>query len=286
MPYEQKKTGSDLIERLMNREGTVRILVARSTETVREAVQLAKSDARVSDSYGRLLTGAALLQLAQAPSVRLQTSLRDRQSSELMLADVWPGPQVRGRIGAIGHRQDHPATNIFVSRQSAGKGKELYQSAVPIRDGCIADALQTYVLNSEQVLTFFSLATVIHDNEVVRAGGLLVQALPGMQREHLAEATTCLERAHFSDLVTAGDDPIDAADALFAPLQPVDVGSLPLCYHCRCNKERALGAISILGENVVEEIRNGSSEEVICEFCGTQYLIGAQDLETNESYSS
>jgi molecular chaperone Hsp33 len=272
----------DGIRRWMTPEGTFRILAAHSTALVNEATRLAGCAPEVVDPYGRLLTGAALMQLAQAPVDRVQCSLRHDGGAGTLLADIWPGPEVRGRVArpdpGPGPVLGRTGT-IEVSRVPAHGGR-LYQSVVPVHAGNLCEALQQYVLESEQVLTFFSMAVVQGaGGQVVRAGGLLVQALPGAKHEHLAEITRCLEKALFADLVHAGDEPYAAVDALFHSLSLHMVGELPLVYRCRCSRDRAIAAVHALGAEVLEEIRRGqTTEQVHCEFCQTTYTVTAAEL--------
>lgn len=278
---------SDAIKRWMTPEGTFRILVADSTEAVREAARLANTSVEVTELYGRLLTGGALLQLAQAPADRLQCQLDHAGTAGRMLVDVWPGPTVRGRV-------ENPRPEggpvfadegglVLVSRQPF-RGGELYQSVAPLQGGSVAGALQTYVLESEQVLTLFGLVVVFDrdSGELQRAGGMLVQALPGATHEQLAAVTQCLEQARFEDLVRAGDSPFGAAESILHPLRLHHVGDDPLVYRCRCSQDAAVGAVGLLSAEELASIREtGEVERVVCEFCQRTYEVSAADLEAN-----
>ena len=268
----------------MTPEGTFRILTASASSTVADAVRLAKTSPEVTDLYGRLLMGASLLQLAQSPFDRLQCRLEHNGTAGNLLADVWPGPIVRGRVesaaGEVGSALGDSGL-VTVSRQPA-RGGELYESVVPLRRGSVADALQQYCLESEQVLTLFSLVTVLTPDGDVEAGaGMIVQALPGMTREHLAAVTACLEKASFSDLVEAGDDPIGATEAIFHSLSLHHVGGDPIRYQCRCSQEAAVRAVAMLSPEELAEVHDGRVETVTCEFCGTVYTVAGQDLPTS-----
>jgi molecular chaperone Hsp33 len=273
---------NDHIKRWMTTEGTFRILVAQSTALVAEATARAASSPAVTELFGRLLTGTALMQLAQSPIDRVQCAIDHDGSAGQLLADVWPGPSVRGRVETPCPTSEPilgPACTIHVSRQPC-RGGGLFESVVPISGGSIGAALQQFVMESEQVLTFISLVTVLTDEgEVERAGGVFVQALPGMEREHLQAVTGCLEKAGFDDLVRAGDSPFDAAHSLFHTLGLHETGTDPLVYQCRCSKEAAVNAVGMLSKDELEALRrDGGSEVVRCEFCGTVYDVVAADL--------
>lgn len=247
-----------------------------------EAVAVAKTRRRVSEIYGQLLTGSALLQLAQSPIDRVQCSLEHSGSVGTLLADVWPGPCVRGRVENP-NSETEPLLGadgvIHVSRQPA-RGGNLYQSISPIQGASVASAIQHFTMESEQVLTFVQLVTVVDQGgEITMSGGLFVQALPGMTETDLNAIQNCLSRARFDDLVLAGDHPFDASQALFSDIDWIETGTDPILYRCRCSKQAAVGAINTLSEDELQEIRAGTSERVTCEFCGSIYIITAADLD-------
>ncbi|MFT7624736.1 MAG: redox-regulated HSP33 family molecular chaperone, partial [Myxococcota bacterium] len=146
----------------MTEDGNVRILAARTTDMAREAVRLAGCGGELAQIYSNLLTGAALLELAQAPIDRIQMALEHNGTAGQLLADIWPGPIVRGRIefAQAGGQLLGDEIRVQVTRQPA-RGGEPYTSIVDVADGHVANALQQYVLESEQMLTLFTLATVL-----------------------------------------------------------------------------------------------------------------------------
>ena len=267
----------------MTNDGSFRILAARSTEATREACRTQSAYGEVADLFSRLLTGTALYQLAQSPIERVQCSVMHDGLVGRITADVWPGPALRGRVENVDADPNNgallgPDLLVEVSRQPA-HGGEPYISAVPVIGGSIANALQQYALDSEQLLTLFALVAVITDDGVIsRAGGMIVQALPGATRDHLAEVTGCLEQASFDELVAAGDDPIDAAAAIFDRIKPHHLGDDSLFYRCRCSRETAVNAVRLLSEDEHDELHAGGSELVICEFCRNEYHVTAADL--------
>ena len=265
----------------MTSERTFRILTATSTATVAEAARLARSASEVTDIYGRLLTGAALLQLAQSPIDRLQCSIEHNGTAGMLTADIHPGPTVRGRVE---HASPPPGPVlgadgvIRVSRQPLHGGQP-YEGLIPLSGGSIAGALQQYCIESEQVLTLFELAVVFDpDGQLEQAAGMIVQALPGAVHEHLSAITRCLEASSFTGQIRAGVHPFDATQAMFQAVGLHHLGNDPLEYRCGCSKAAALDAVKLLGPDVLAQIRQGREETVVCEFCRTPFLVTAVDL--------
>lgn len=270
----------DKVQRWITADCAFRILAARTTETVREAARVADCSPEVASVYGRLLTGAGLFQLAQAPIDRVQVALKHSGSAGTLLADTWPGPTVRGRV-----ENPRPSAGpvlgpgeIQVSRVRT-RGGEFYESIVPLQGGSVAEAMQRYCLESEQLVSFFSLAAVVtNDGEIVTFGGLLIQALPEMRHQHLECLTETLEKTRFDDLVRAGEDPISSAETLLRKHDIQPIGEDQFRYSCRCSKEIAVRAVMTLDASEIEDIKTGGSETVTCEFCGSSYTVSAGDL--------
>jgi molecular chaperone Hsp33 len=272
---------ADRIDRWMTGDGTVRILTATSTAMVAEAARVAGSAASVTEAFGSLLTGVALLQLAQSPVDRVQCAFVHDGSAGQMLADVWPGPEVRGRVDQPRAAQAPVVGSggeLRISRHGFRSGS-FYQSQVEVSGTSLADALQTFCRESEQTATIFSLAVVVSAQGVVElAGGMMVQALPDCEREHLERVTACLESASFADLVHAGEEPADAVRALLHGVELHTLGEDLLLYRCRCSVARATDAVRTLSPEELAEVDAGRVEEVTCDFCGTIYKIGAAEL--------
>jgi molecular chaperone Hsp33 len=277
---------ADRIDRWMTGEGTVRILTASSTRMVAEAARVAASTPVVTEALGCLLTGVALLELGQSPVDRVQCAFVHDGSAGQMLADVWPGPEVRGRVEAPRATQEPvigARGELRMSRHGFRSGS-VYQSQVAVEGTSLADALQAFCMESEQTATIFSLAVAVGgQGEVERAGGLMVQALPDCEREHLERVTACLEQASFVDLVHAGEEPADAARTLLDGIELHILGEDPLIYRCRCSLVRAADAVRTLSPEELAEVRDGRVEEVTCDFCSMIYKVGAAELDEQSS---
>lgn len=265
----------------MTANGAFRLLVAESSLAVDEATQVAGCSPEVADLFGRLLTGAALLQLGQAPTDRLQIAVNHEGTAGQLLADIWPGPEIRGRVK---NPRPEPGqllagnVTLEVSRSNSRRSG-IYQSVVPVVEHEIGDALQRYVLESEQVLTFFSLVMQFRDDgKVGDCGGMMIQALPGASHEDLQAVTDCLEQANFAELVRSGHKPMAAAEQLFAPLSLQHLGGDPLVYKCRCSQATATAAVQLLDADELQRIREGETEEVVCDFCGSRFVVDASNL--------
>ncbi|MCA9562997.1 MAG: Hsp33 family molecular chaperone HslO, partial [Myxococcales bacterium] len=130
----------DRVKRWITHNSAFRVLVADSTETVRAAAEVANAVPEVTDMFGRLVTGVALFQLAQAPLDRVQCALHHTGMAGELLAEARPGPFVRGRVEYPRPEMEpylaDPST-IQVSRVNPRHPGKLYQSVVPVTSGSI-----------------------------------------------------------------------------------------------------------------------------------------------------
>jgi molecular chaperone Hsp33 len=154
-----------------------------------------------------------------------------------------------------------------------------YQGIVPLAGQSLADSLDSYFANSEQLHTRLWL-----DSDGNTAGGLLLQQLPagvssdGEQREAdwqhactLAQTlkgeelrtlpgTTLVHRLYHQDRIR-----------LFDPR--------PVQFSCSCSRERSLNALQTLGEAEIDDIlREQGSVTMDCEFCNQRYVFSREEL--------
>ncbi|ANJ66970.1 hypothetical protein A9404_05880 [Halothiobacillus diazotrophicus] len=165
-----------------------------------------------------------------------------------------------------------------------------YQSLVPIEGQRIAEALEGYFRQSEQLPTRLELAADAH-----RAVGLLIQQIPGeggtpMVRHGAAND----EFAHLSILVDTLDTPAGQAELRTTPV-PVLLHRLfhqdalgftdirPIRFYCGCSRAGVGNMLRSLGRTELEGALSDSEVpdhvSVRCEFCGQRYNFDAVDVE-------
>lgn len=161
---------------------------------------------------------------------------------------------------------------VTVTVESAERGAP-YQGIVPLAGGSLAECIDGYFATSEQLPTRVRLAA-----DATRAGGLLVQQLPG------AEAGAVWERVREH---AAG---LDAHDLLYAAPESLAQRSAPVedvrlfagsavSFECRCSRERVLGVLRSLGEDEVQSVlQEQGNVTVTCDFCHRPYVFDAIDV--------
>ncbi|MEK6594619.1 MAG: Hsp33 family molecular chaperone HslO [Pseudomonadota bacterium] len=156
-------------------------------------------------------------------------------------------------------------------------GKQGYQGVVALEGRSVAQILEHYMMNSEQIETRLHLAC-----DGRRAAGLLLQKLPQRARRE-ADETDDWER------VTQLAATVAPRELLALPAREI----LRRLYHeedlrvfaprtvsflCACSRERVAGMLRMLGQTEVESIlQERGAIDVSCEFCNSKYRFDSVD---------
>jgi molecular chaperone Hsp33 len=222
-------------------------------------------------------SGAVQLLLAQCTSgLGVRGLARYRE-------DLDPGAAATG-----GMQQLIGAGNLTVTLES-DDGSQRYQGIVPITGARLADSLQIYFENSEQLPTRLWLYA-----DEQGAAGMLLQRLPGEGSVAVPVPGTAVADP------AAIDDAWRRVQLIGATLTPEELRSLadaeivhrlfneddvrifepaPVYFRCRCSRDRVSGMLQGLGETETRSILAERGEvEVRCDFCNRAYVFDAVDV--------
>jgi molecular chaperone Hsp33 len=170
------------------------------------------------------------------------------------------------------------AGNLTVTLET-DEGAQRYQGIVPISGERLAESLQLYFENSEQLPTRLWLQT-----DAAGASGMLLQKLPAAGVADAAAVQDAWRRVQIigdtltpEELRTLSDQEIlhrlfhEDDVRLFEPA--------PVYFRCRCSRERVSGMLQGLGEQETRSILAERGEvEVRCDFCNRAYVFDAVDV--------
>lgn len=151
-----------------------------------------------------------------------------------------------------------------------------YQGIVPLEGETLAACLEAYFARSEQIPTRLWLAA---DRD--RAGGLLLQVLPGS--DHDEDADLWPRAAHLGDTVTPEELLELPPQELLYRLYHEEEVRLPeaeaVRFACSCSRERTAEALVSIGRAEAEDIAAEQGEiRLHCEFCHTEYVFTPGDV--------
>ena len=162
-------------------------------------------------------------------------------------------------------------------------GRQAYQGIVPLEGNTVAQALEQYMLRSEQLHTRIWLAA-----DALHCSGLLIQRLPlqgGGQQTEIETADESWARAqHLAQTLTPAEmlstDQDTLLHRLFWQETLLVFESQPITWKCSCTQERVADMLRMLGKAEVDDILQEQGKvEVACEFCGLPYVFDALDTE-------
>lgn len=177
--------------------------------------------------------------------------------------------------GALGH---HGTLTVIRDLDM----KESYVGMAPLLSGEIAEDVTNYFATSEQIPTACALGVLVDkDGSVLRAGGYLIQLLPGAD-DGVIDA---IERG-ISELgaVTSAlmEEGVDSEVLLRRALGCFELEELerhPVAYRCYCSRERVEKAIISLGENELQAmIDEQGKADLTCQFCDEIYHFTREEL--------
>jgi molecular chaperone Hsp33 len=249
--------------------------------------------ADVRDLLGEAVAASLLLAATSKFDGVLSLQLRGDGFVHLLLAQCTSGLGVRGLAR---HREDAEraaagerrvadligAGNLTVTLET-DEGAQRYQGIVPITGERLAESLQGYFENSEQLPTRLWLYA-----DAQGASGMLLQRLPGESgggsKARDAEVDDAWRRVQLigdtltrEELRTLTD--LEILRRLFNEDDLRLFEPAPVYFRCRCSRERVAGMLQGLGEAETRAIiAERGAVEVRCDFCNRAYVFDAVDV--------
>jgi molecular chaperone Hsp33 len=251
--------------------------------------------AAIRDTLGEAVAASLLLAATIKFEGVLSLQLQGDGPVHLLLVQCTSGLGVRGLAryretlpkddrGALRIVDLIGAGNLTVTLET-GDGTQRYQGIVPIVGERLAESLQVYFENSEQLPTRLWLHA-----DADGVSGMLLQRLPALSARAGADVA---EDA-------AVDDAWRRVQLIGDTLTPEELRTLadveilhrlfneddvrlfepsPVYFRCRCSRERVSGMLQGLGESETRSVLAERGEvEVRCDFCNRAYVFDAVDV--------
>jgi len=277
----------DRVVRAMTRDGSFRVIAARTTGAVAEAVRTQGVTGQNATQLAELITLAVLYRETMAPTLRVQAIVRGAEGGQ-MVADSDPSGACRGLVRSR-RGQDLDLTSegalLQMMRPMRLGDPHVGTVAVPT-DGRLASAAVAYFDQSEQIPTMVSLGAVVADDDdsyIVSAGGFVVQILPEARDLEGPLAVMTLRLEEFVDIRDRLRDtdasPETMIEEVLYGFDREHLGTDPLRFGCFCSESRLRTSLASLDPDALAELT--SSEEPIestCDYCGTVYRIDPASL--------
>ena len=278
-------------------DGTIRVMAAITTETVREAVRRHQTSPMASTALGRTLTGTLLLGSSQKDFDRLTVKIECDGAIERIVAETNAQGKVRGYVRnplaeADGDNPfDYKISKIIgggmfhVIRESGfdvGSFREPYHGSVPLYTGEIAEDFAYYLLKSEQIPSAVMLGVSLQNDEpyVAAAGGVMLQMMPGAN-EHIITMIedTIAHAPHLTSVIREGATAEDLVKLALGIIDYEILSESEVEFKCSCSADRAVSIITALGKTEVESmLREDKGASMTCGFCNETYQLNEAQL--------
>ena len=270
--------------------GQVRVMLCETTQTVQRCTDIHECTPVCSAALGRLMTGTVMLGImmkGEDESVTVTIKGDGPMGSLVAVADhgkvraCADDTQVElplredGKLdvgGAVGH-----SGRMSVIKDLGLKKNYIGQSELV--NGEIAMDFAQYFTVSEQQPSLVALGVLVSGSRILKAGGLLIQPLPGCPDEIIDQLE--LRSPMFADISREMTfAPIEQlCNDWFRGMEPRILERTPLRYRCTCSRERMEKALISLGQKDLQSlIDEDEGAELVCHFCRSKYSFSTQEL--------
>ncbi len=286
----ERRTRDEMLHMdLMN--GEARVMFCETTQMVQACSDLHNASPVCTAALGRLMTGCAMLGvMMKGEKESVTVTIRGDGPIGTMVSVADHGfvratcdhPEVElplredGKLDvgtAVGHH----------GRMSVVKDlgmREPYIGQCELVSGELGMDFAQYFTVSEQQPSLVALGVLTSGERVLKAGGLLIQPLPGCTENTLEQLE--LRSPMFAEISRelAAAPKEELAEAWFRGLQLRLLDRTDLAYRCTCSRARMEKALLAIGQKDLQSlIDDGQGAELGCHFCRKTYFFSQEDLE-------
>ncbi len=272
-----------------DKSATMRMLVVESGALCEQARIIHALGALGTVALSRALTGGLLLASLAKSERNVNLQFAGDGPLGTVFVDAEPSIGVRGytarnptaalRFGGV-----RPSLGLALGQTGylnvirADQQGNLFRGSVSLRTGEIDDDIGEYLRSSEQVESAIALDVVLsEEGHVERAGGVLLQALPGNEgvigdlRERLQS------RVLYRSMVQHVNWADKLAEALGVEIDVLETESVE--YRCNCSENRVKAALLACGATeLTDMIEKEGKAEITCDFCRRHFVFDREEL--------
>lgn len=285
----------DKIIRCITSDGGIMAVAIDASDIVFTAKKLHKLTPSSAAALGRLMCAASMMgDLLKQKGATMNLRMSGDGPMGVVFAVADSNGNVRGYVGNADCPTEYYENGKINVAKAVGKNGVLnvmrdygsgdpYIGQVPIVSGEIAEDIANYYATSEQIPTVCSLGVLLdkNDGEVLLAGGLLVQLLPGADDETITKLEKNAETLEpMTTMLAKGMSVEDICKKALEGFEVEVLDENPVNYVCTCSRERVKSAIESLScEELTSIIEEDDKAEISCHFCNKKYTFDKAQLE-------
>ena len=282
------------IVRYITTDGSAFIIACDSTDMVAEMEQIHQTSATTTAALGRLLTACSMMGdmlKSKDDSITLRINGGGPAGDLICVSDYMgnsrayiQNPIVEIPLNSVGKLDVKGAVgvdgNLYVIKDIGMK--EPYIGQIPIVSGEIAEDVTNYFATSEQTPSVCALGVLVNkDLSVKKAGGYIIQLLPGCDEEIISKIEQNISSIEsVTTMLDNGLTPDDIAIKAMAGIEIDKLDESNMCYKCNCSRERVENALISTGLASLEEMASSQEDtKVDCHFCNKSYVFTPSDIK-------
>lgn len=284
----------DKLVRAISKDGFVKAAAVSTRALTERARQIHQTSPVATAALGRLLAAGSMMGNAlkgDGASVTLRIKGDGPLGTLLVVSDN--EGNVRGSV-------EHPEIDLPIREDgkldvggavgTAGtltvikdlNMRDPYVGSVELLGGEIAEDLASYFVESEQIPTACGLGVLVdRDRSVLRAGGYLIQLLPGAPDDVIDRLESSIMSAGpVTNLLLEDDAPESLLRRVMGDFDLEILETTPIEYRCYCSRERMTAALVSLGETQLRELAEDENGiELTCQFCDSRQKFTQADVK-------
>jgi molecular chaperone Hsp33 len=287
-------SSADRLHKFLLQDRSARVIAVQMNDVWQTARTHQSEHAAVRQLLGELMTAAALLSANLKFDGSIMLQLQGNGAIKLMVVECRQDLSLRATVKLSDVAMPTQANlqsllnpdgqgrfSVILNPPSDTPGRQPYQGIVPLEADGVAQALQDYMRQSEQLETHLWLAAGPE-----RLAGVLLQRMPAdgghgqtsaQQRDASFEHARALcQTIGAQELLAQTNETL--LHRLFWETPIVGLESIPVSWRCGCDRARVANMLRSLGQTEVNDIlKEQGMIEVTCEFCATPYRFDNVD---------
>lgn len=260
-------------------DGAFRVIVARTTQTVREVIATQGVAGNTATNLADVVSGTILVRLTMAPALRVQGIVRGAGHRGTIVGDSHPDGTTRGLVQRPeGLEEVSLGKGALLQMMRSLPGGTVHQGVVEVPPEGVSGALMGYFQSSEQIASVASVSCILGaDGTIEAAGAYIVQLLPEVSHAPLAVMTERLA-ADFSDrravLAMVETDPADLLTEILYGMPFEQTQESSLRFGCQCSSVRVLSSLGTLPKaDILDLMSSDEHLHITCDYCKQTYEL-------------
>ncbi|WP_058300505.1 Hsp33 family molecular chaperone HslO [Gorillibacterium timonense] len=281
----------DELIRATAKDGKFRAFAVHTTALTEELRRRHSTTPTATAALGRTLAAGAMIGAMMKGEEKLTIQIKGGGPIGQIVVDANAKGEVRGYV-------DNPAVDLPLNEKgkldvSGAVGtdgfiyiirdlgmKEPYLGSTPIVSGELAEDFTYYFAKSEQTPSVVALGVLVDKDYTVKAaGGFIVQLLPGVSEDEIAQLEEKLSKiTSVTSLLESGATLEDILASILEDVRILD--RMDVSFRCKCSRERVERTLISLGrEELTSILEEDGKIDLVCHFCNETYHFTDKEIE-------